>query len=154
MLIENPAQVYLDDLIQIATDVFVTMIALPVEPVDLPPVEPPELTAAIHFTGQWNGALMIHCTRPQAAVFAERLLGIAVAQPDDVTDALAELANMVGGNMKSIMPRGVQLTMPLVVTGEDYTVRLHGEALTTKTVLASEVGLFSITLVEIIGPEI
>ena len=53
-------------------------------------------------------------------------LGMDVAEIDeDVRDAIGELANMLAGNMKSVLdPNGseVQLSMPSAVHGEEYSV--------------------------------
>ena len=55
-------------------------------------------------------------------------MGIALpaAIDDDVRDVMGELANMVAGNLKSLLPRGVDLSMPSVVEGSDYALRVCG----------------------------
>ena len=45
---------------------------------------------------------------------------------DDVRDVLGELANMIGGNLKSVLSRGIQLSMPSVVDGSNYSLRICG----------------------------
>jgi len=42
---------------------------------------------------------------------------------EDVRDALGELANMLAGNLKSVLPSGVVLSMPSVIEGSDYSLR-------------------------------
>jgi chemotaxis protein CheX len=46
------------------------------------------------------------------------------ASPDDVRDALGELANMVGGNIKGLLPGPTQLSLPLVVEGGKDALRI------------------------------
>jgi chemotaxis protein CheX len=152
MLTETPSRLYLDDLVSVACGVFQTMLRLSAEPVDAPLDTPPEMAAAVRFMGQWNGALAILCSRRQAALFARRLINTDDPAPDEIEDALAELANMVGGNMKSILPRGVQLTMPAVSYHGNYAASLDGEALTTKLVIETEAGRVLIVLMEITSP--
>jgi chemotaxis protein CheX len=44
--------------------------------------------------------------------------------PADVQDAAAELANIVGGSIKSILPGPSTLSLPTVVGGTDYLIRV------------------------------
>lgn len=73
--------------------------------------------------GGWNGAVSITCS-PGLAMFAAGAMfgrNARALTPEDVHDAIGELANMVGGNLKSLVngddPLCV-LSMPIVVDGE------------------------------------
>jgi CheY-specific phosphatase CheX len=61
------------------------------------------MTATVYLEGEWNGAVSIECTQSQACQFAGRFLASEPpdAVDDDVRDALGELVNMIGGNVKS-----------------------------------------------------
>jgi len=63
------------------------------------------VTACVFLEGDWNGAVTLECTRDQACEFAGRFLQMDPpdTMDDDVRDALGELANMIGGNIKSAM---------------------------------------------------
>ena len=86
------------------------------------------LTACVQITGEWAGAVTLAC--PTA--FARRVAQIMFeSEPGDielveVEDALGELANMLGGNIKSLLPGPSQLSLPAVTEGLDYTVRVPG----------------------------
>jgi chemotaxis protein CheX len=44
---------------------------------------------------------------------------------DDLNDAIGEIANMLGGSVKQVLSKGgldVKLSIPTVISGEDYTV--------------------------------
>ena len=41
---------------------------------------------------------------------------------DDVRDALGEITNMIGGNVKALLPTPSRLSLPTVVEGADYAV--------------------------------
>ena len=44
---------------------------------------------------------------------------------DDLNDAIGEIANMLGGGVKQVLSKGgldVKLSIPTVISGEDYTV--------------------------------
>ncbi len=87
-----------------------------------------QITAAIFFTNSWKGALIIDCRRSLAFDITAKLMSIGRpdAINDDVRDSMGELANMIGGNLKSILPAGVGLSMPSVVEGSNYSIRICG----------------------------
>lgn len=86
------------------------------------------LTACVQITGEWAGAVTLDC--PTA--FARRAAQIMFeSEPDeieleDLEDALGELANMLGGNIKNLLPGSSQLSLPAVTEGRDYTVSVPG----------------------------
>lgn len=55
---------------------------------------------------------------------------MGVPQPtsfdDDVRDAMGEITNIIGGNMKPILPHGVGLSMPSVVYGRPSSLKICG----------------------------
>jgi chemotaxis protein CheX len=95
---------------------------------------PGGVTAAVYFAGDWKGAVLIECSPQQAFEITARLLGSTAprAMDEDVRDALGELANMVAGNLKSVLPRGVGISMPSVVEGTDYSLKVCGGNLSTR----------------------
>jgi chemotaxis protein CheX len=102
------------------------------------------MTSLVSLTGDWNGAVLIECNPRQACQFAGRILAMDApdAVDDDVRDVLGELANMVGGNMKSGMSTGVRLSMPSVMNGRDYDVRVVGSEVEERTGFQCEFGNF------------
>jgi chemotaxis protein CheX len=78
------------------------------------------VTGCVHLSGAYTGSIMLQCSAPAARDAAAALFSI---QPADVTqnevvDALGELANMVGGNVKSMLPGPSALSLPAVVHGQ------------------------------------
>jgi chemotaxis protein CheX len=115
------------ELAQIVISVFDSMLNLEAVESPVPWFPNPErLTAAVHLAGAWSGAVLVECDRGQACRFASRYLSIEEpgAVDDVVRDFLGELANMVGGNLKCILIPGIQLSMPSVVDGSDYSMRI------------------------------
>ena len=144
---------YQNEVTQIAEYVFGTMLGVGVTPSPEPAsTAPGALTAAVHFAGEWKGAVLLQCSAEQAFEFTSRLLpGIHPSSVDvDVRDALGELANMLGGNLKSVLPTGVALSMPTVVEGTDYALHLCGGNASSEVSLASDLGVFSVTLVQLV----
>jgi len=156
MLAPFSLDVYRDDLARIVQSVFRTMMDLEVSSSDAPWTHAPDtITSAVHFVGEWQGVALVECDAPQACQFAVRFMGIEMPATvdDDVRDVMGELANMVAGNLKSLLPRGVDLSMPCVVEGSDYSVRVCGVNAVERMTFASAAGVFRITLIEILPPE-
>ena len=83
----------------------------------------------------------------------ERLAGLEFRRLDgDVRDVMGELANMVAGNLKSLLPRGVDLSMPSVIEGSDYSLHICGVGAVERMSFSSAPGDFRITLLEMMPP--
>lgn len=137
------------DVAEIVSSVFDTMMNLAIRESDEPWFASEDrVTATVSLGGDWNGALVIECDRRLACRLAGRFL--SMDPPDtvdaDVCDVLGEIANMVGGNMKSILKRGIRLSMPVVVEGSDCRVRVCGSTLSERLTFASEDGTFWVTV--------
>ena len=101
------------------------------------------MTGCVQMGGAWRGAVTIRCSTGLA-----RTVGAAMFETDpaetagaDIRDAIGELANMIGGNIKALLPGPTQLP-PLVVEGgkdalticdvivlQTVLVPVHGRAL-------------------------
>ncbi len=81
----------------------------------------------IQISGQWKGAVVLETTSAFATIAAARMLAISESNVTtaDQQDAIAELTNMVGGNIKSQVPGPSFLSLPSVTTGQDFDIRLH-----------------------------
>jgi len=78
------------------------------------------VTGCVHLSGAYTGSIMLSCSGSAARDAAAALFSM---QPGDVTqneiiDAIGELANMVGGNVKSMLPGPSVLSLPAVVQGQ------------------------------------
>jgi len=138
------------EVVQIVESVFETMLGLDAGEGDAPWFPSGDrLTAAVHLAGDWNGAVLIECDQRQACQFAGRFLSIdPPSTVDDVVrDMLGELANMIGGNMKCVLTRGIQLSMPTVVDGSDYCVRVCGAGTRERLAFQCAEGAFWVTIV-------
>jgi len=145
--------VYKEDLGRIAHDIFDTMLSVEVQPAEQEwrPARN-RLTGAVYLAGAWRGAVLLECDRDQAHYFTNRLMAVPLPEEvnDDVRDTLGELANMLGGNLKSVLPHGVVLSMSSVVEGCDYSLRVcGGKAVVERVAYRSPAGVFWITLVEL-----
>ncbi len=92
------------------------------------------LDGVINITGAWAGALVLqvpeHVARRAAAVMFELAEGDATLE--DMQDAVGELTNMTGGNVKALLEGQCQLSLPAVVEGRDYSIRVPGSEAVTR----------------------
>lgn len=111
-------------------DVFSTMVMMDV--VDDFPLKVPvsrfkcSITGMVGFAGTYSGVISIHCPVDLALKITSNMLGIDCDEiNEDLNDAIGEIANMLGGSVKQVLSKGgldVKLSIPTVISGEDYTV--------------------------------
>lgn len=78
-------------------------------------------SASVTIKGEWSGMVAIEMTDGGARRVTRGMLGLD--ETDDVSDtdlvdAFGELVNMVGGNVKSLVPGPSQLSLPIVAHGQ------------------------------------
>ncbi len=145
-----PIEGYLPGLIQITESVFETMLGSAVTRLEQAEIalEVP-LTAAVYYAGAWKGAVLLECSGRQATVWSGHLMDQTEPSPADARDGLGEVANMLAGNLKPLLPPGVGISIPSVVEGSDYSLRVCGGNLTQQIVFADALGPFRVTLVKV-----
>jgi len=121
---------------EITKGVFATMVMLDV--VDREPLTEPvitfhdTITSMVGLAGSYSGILAIHCPKNLALKITSSMLGMEVTDiDDDVNDAMGEIANMVGGDVKHIFsPKGsdINLSIPTVIYGSDYVLESMSSA--------------------------
>jgi chemotaxis protein CheX len=76
-----------------------------------------DVCAAVSITGAWSGHVVVACSDQASRHAAAALLGIDAHDVtlDDVADAMGEVANVIGGNVKSLLPDSCALSLPHVV---------------------------------------
>jgi chemotaxis protein CheX len=144
-------EAYDTEVCRIVQDVLMTMTQYPVAPGTAHYEGQPDITTcAVYFAGEWSGAVLVECPLAMAFEFTARFMRIPkpLQFDNDVYDAMGELANMIGGNLKSVLPRGVSLSMPSVVEGAKYSVRVCGSNRNNRMAFDSPDGPFWVTLVE------
>lgn len=116
-----------DDLREIAEQVWASYLDPEGENplLDLPLPRPAdEVFGVVSVTGAWRGAVVISFSEAASKHAAGALLGVDQAEVtiEDVTDAVGELANIMGGNVKSLLPEPCALSLPHVLTGTRVSV--------------------------------
>lgn len=111
----------------------------------------PALQAQVHITGEWQGAVVLHASPALVERLTRRLCALEDQAPtlDDMQDAFGEMANMVGGNLKGILSDGeARLSLPTVVQGGDYCVRVPGSRQVARKVFSSDGQPFVVTILQ------
>ncbi len=108
------------------------------------------LTACVQLAGAWEGSIMLYCTADLARNAAAIMFGMEpeAISNDEIEDALGELANMTAGNIKTLLPRPCELSLPAVVDGIDYRLVVPGSRISLKVLLECEGEPLLVTLLE------
>lgn len=118
-----------EQLVSVAQDVWGSFLGL-----ELTEVNPSDVkrngftTACVNISGAWAGSVLLECPKPLAQLAAAVMFDSEadLLSEDEVCDALGELVNMIGGNIKSLLPAPSHLSLPSVTDGDDYRVRVPG----------------------------
>lgn len=109
-------------------EIFSTMVMMPVNSVDeKSEVSNPltnSITAIIGFTGVKKGLVAVHMPFHVAFAVTSSFLMMDISEfNEDVEDAIGELANMIGGEVKNILSNGgkdIDLSVPSTISGQSY----------------------------------
>jgi chemotaxis protein CheX len=112
------------------SEIFATMVGTEVSPtskqIDAVSHFKDCVTAMVGLAGVYNGLISISAPSKVSMSIASLMLGMDVTEMnEDVTDALGEIANMIGGSFKHHFVKDgheVRLSTPSVITGEEYAL--------------------------------
>jgi chemotaxis protein CheX len=96
------------------------------------------VTGCVSIVGDWEGAVAVHCSLRLARQVATVMFGSDDPQADEVRDALGELTNITGGNIKSLLPGPCELSLPSVIEGRDYHLSMPGSRLLNRVFMECE----------------
>lgn len=84
-----------------------------------------EVHSTVSITGSWHGHVVYASSVVAARRAAAAFLAMEVDEvsTEDVSDVLGELVNIVGGNVKAMLPPGCFLSLPQVVMASDTATR-------------------------------
>jgi chemotaxis protein CheX len=108
-----------EDFELITTDICTTYVSaeavvLPAEPGSSPGADH---RAHVDLFGGVAAQVVVECDSASAADLTRRMFDLSPADPvtpDEIADALGEIANIVGGNVKSLAPSESHLSLPQV----------------------------------------
>jgi chemotaxis protein CheX len=134
---------------QIVQSIFSTMLGMEVARSEGADVDTQEtLIGTIQITGTKSMSVVLGVSENVGRAATAAMLQLT---PDDVTDddqrdVVAELANMIGGNLKSLLPSPLYLSLPAVVAGRDLGLQVPGAELIEDVVLQCESGSLRVRL--------
>lgn len=84
----------------------------------------PARTGFIQVAGVWEGAIVCVAAEELVREITSHLfhLGPADLTVELLHDALGELTNMIGGNLKALLPGPSYLCLPAVIEGSNYSI--------------------------------
>lgn len=94
----------------------------------------PSLDGVINITGDWQATVALQVPKPLAMRIASVMFRLGPIPPtlEDMQDAIGELTNMLGGNIKSLLEGQCYLSLPAVIEGRAYTVAIPGTQVMTR----------------------
>jgi chemotaxis protein CheX len=134
---------------QIVQTIFSTMLnvdlwRMPGEPA----TERVSLAASIQIAGEWFGSVVLGLSPAAARAAAAAMMHLS--DPDvtdaDQQDVAAELVNMIGGNLKSLLPGPSYLSLPTVAAGREFGVQVHDAELVDDVWFGSDAGCIRVRL--------
>jgi chemotaxis protein CheX len=118
-----------EQVVEVAQTVFGTMLSLSAEPFTGHPSDLGSFQVAgmIHITGGWHGTVLLLCNEQLSRRAASIMLDVSEASATmaDTHDVIAELVNIIGGGIKSLLPGPSTLSLPTVTQGSDFHLHVH-----------------------------
>ena len=117
-----------DKIIESTVEIFTGMVMMDIAVAGEPLTELGRLTKSITgmigLAGTHKGVLAVHFPNKVALEVTSSFLGMEVDTiNEDVQDAVGEIANMLGGNLKTILSdrgKDIQLSLPSTISGDEY----------------------------------
>lgn len=124
-----------DKLIESTIEIFTGMVMMEIAVAGMPltklgPLKK-SITGMVGLAGTHKGVLAVHFPQEVALAVTSNFLGMDVEEiNDDVQDAIGEIANMLGGNLKTILSdrgKDIQLSLPSTIFGDEYAFSSQAE---------------------------
>jgi chemotaxis protein CheX len=103
------------DLESLTRDIWATMVGLDLVDAVMAGSPEPGISSQVEIQGDTEVALRIDCSPELARKVAARLFDMPEDEVDTelVLDAMGEMANILGGNVKGLWPGAIKLSLPL-----------------------------------------
>src|SRR5579864_4768039 len=97
-------------------------------------------TVCVKIAGAWDGEVRLHCPKPLAQLIAAAFFQVPSDKVgnDEILDALSELIHIVGGNLKSMLPQPVTLSLPSLLDPTDWAHTTPQWQLVSRLTLSSK----------------
>ena len=107
------------DLLEMTEVVWSTVLGLPIQQRLDDNATRPGITGYVRISGAWEGVLLVFAAgdlgrRMAASMFA---MDAASVTESEIVDAIREVANILGGNIKGLVPQPTLLSLPSTMDG-------------------------------------
>jgi len=109
-----------DDISEVTSTIWRETLGIDVEAEPEAPRRPrkgdSQVTGVVRMDGAWKGTLKVECSPGVARRLAARMFekNPEDASQGDIEDAVGEMTNMTGGNIKALVPGPSRLSLPMV----------------------------------------
>ncbi|MCO5166315.1 MAG: chemotaxis protein CheX [Planctomycetes bacterium] len=127
------------EVVSIAQGVWSMILGLELRPLaSVPAANGPAVVGRVGISGAWEGQVTLRCPAAMAARAASILFGVTpnAAAPDQTRDVVGELTNVLGGNIKALLPEPCRLSLPAV--DEEQAARAPTRAVVVEVALSCE----------------
>jgi len=120
-----------EEILEITETTWQSLLGLEIHPCALPASMGPVdgyFTGKVEISGAWTGAVLLHGSRQLAQAAADMIFSHEPGggSVQDSLDAMYELTNIIGGNIKSLLPEPCQLSLPTVEATTDDHLQVLG----------------------------
>ena len=140
-----------NDVVQFTQEIWSLILGQTAKPTDRrTPCDQDPYTSCVHITGAWRGAVMLMLPAAVAARATATMFSIDVGAitPTHLYDAIGELVNMVGGNLKALFKPPCYLSLPMITSGRDVEMNIVGGQCLAEVSFETDDGIFSVMIVE------
>ena len=138
---------------ELVASVWETILGAPVQPIVTSPNGMPDdsLRGSVAITGAaWNGSVAVELSAGDALRAASIMLEAKPGEiaADEVKDVVGELANVLGGNLKALLPQPLDLGLPEVNEGAPAVGGPDDSSATSRFLFDWEGSPFSVVVTE------
>ena len=142
-----------NEIVEITQNIWTNVLGLQVAPSAARAAETmafQNMAGCVQIAGAWQGTIVLSCTAVLARIVAGKMFEVPPedASKDQTQDALGELANITGGNLKALLPGPSHLSLPTVVEGFDYRLRIPGSRILSQVCFELQDQSFVVALFE------
>ncbi|MDH5763304.1 MAG: chemotaxis protein CheX [Nitrospinota bacterium] len=136
---------------QFVTDIWSSFLNMPVIQTDKafePQGKDNTLAACIQITGEWQGTVTVYAPKELGKKIASSMYALDESSIDDqqVQDVMGEIANMIAGNVKSLLPTPCSISIPSVAVTDFDLHHPKSETITTVNFLSDNLPFLVVML--------
>jgi CheY-specific phosphatase CheX len=112
--------------------------------------DPAHVSSCVQIIGDWQGAVMVDCLGATARNIAAAMFAMEAdaVGSDEIRDAVGEIANMAGGNLKPLLGGNCQMTLPTVAEGADFRQLVPGAKILYRVAFRSDDGDLAVSILK------